>query len=73
MNEGFNFKDILFTSLKARFKSRLHKARFNLHVCACTHACMYVWADIGQIREFFLLQLWDLGLGEIVDVEFRNF
>ena len=34
---------------------------------------MYVWADIGQIREFFLLQLWDLGLGEIVDVEFRNF
>ena len=63
---------ILFTSLEARFKSRLLKARFNLHVCACTHACTYVWADVGQIREFVLLRLWDFGLGEIVDVEFRN-
>lgn len=36
------------------------------------HACMHVWADVGQIGEFVLLRLWDLGLGEIVDVEFKN-
>lgn len=45
-----------------------------IYMCvrAHLHACMHVWADVGQIGEFVLLRLWDLGLGEIVDVEFRN-